>query len=117
VAGGRIPGQARYLLNANIAKPLRRTGGWFGGASMSLVGAADLDTSNGVTGTDRARRTFDFYVGSVNPKLGYWRLGVFNIGNAKQVRDRAYNSGGVAFQDNSVLTYTPRVYLTLGTQF
>ncbi len=117
LAGSRIPGQARYLVNANIAKPLRRTGGWFGGASMSLVGVADLDTNNGTVGTDSARRTFDFYVGSVNPKLGYWRLGVFNVGNARYVKDRAYTSGGVAYTDNSVLTFTPRVYLTVGTQF
>lgn len=116
-AGGRIPGQARYLVNINAAKPLRRTGGWFGGASMSMVGVADLDTTAGVGGTDRARRTVDLYIGSVLPKLGYWRLGIFNIGDAKYVKDRNYTSGGVAFQDNSVLNFTPRVYLTLGTQF
>ena len=115
--GGRIPGQARYLVNVNAAKPLRRTGGWFGGASMSLVGVADLDTSSGINGTDRARRTFDLYVGRVHPKLGYWRLGVFNIGDAKYVRDRNYTSGGIAYQDHSVVNFTPRVYLTVGTQF
>jgi outer membrane receptor for ferrienterochelin and colicin len=115
--GSRIPGQARYLANVNIAKPLRRTGGWFGGASMSLVGVADLDTAPGVGGSDAARRTFDAYVGSVNPKLGYWRLGVYNIGNAKQVRDRSYSSSGTPYQDNSVLRFTPRVYVTVGTQF
>jgi outer membrane receptor protein involved in Fe transport len=115
--GTRIPGQARYLANLNIAKPLRRTGGWFGGASLSMVGAADLDTSAGIGGTDRARRTVDLYIGSVLPKLGYWRLGIFNIGDAKYVKERNYASGGTAYQDNSVLTFTPRVYLTLGTQF
>lgn len=117
VVGGRIPGQARYLLNMNAAKPLRRTGGWFGGASLSMVGAADLDTASGTTGTDRARRTVDLYVGRVNPSWGYWRVGIFNIGDAKYVRDRAYNSGGSAYQDHSQVTFTPRVYLTVGTQF
>jgi outer membrane receptor for ferrienterochelin and colicins len=117
--GSRIPGQARYLANVNIAKPLRRTGGWFGGASMSLVGAADLDTSPGVSGSDRARRSFDMYVGSVYPKLGYWRLGIYNIGNAKYIKDRYYASasGTTAYQDSSVLSFTPRVYVTVGTQF
>ncbi len=117
MVGSRIPGQARYLINANIAKPLRRTGGWFGGASLSMVGVADLDTSPGVTGTDRARRTVDLYIGSVNPNWGYWRLGIFNIGDAKYVKERGYTSGGTAYQDNSVLNFTPRIYLTVGTQF
>jgi outer membrane receptor for ferrienterochelin and colicins len=115
--GSRIPGQARYLVNINAAKPLRRTGGWFGGASMSMVGVADLDTSAGITGTDRARRTVDLYIGRVNPNWGYWRIGIFNIGDAKQVRDRYYTSGGTAFQDSTVLNYTLRVYFTVGTQF
>jgi outer membrane receptor for ferrienterochelin and colicins len=115
--GSRIPGQARYLVNINAAKPLRRTGGWFGGVSMSMVGVADLDTSAGVGGTDRARRTMDIYIGNVLPKLGYWRLGIFNIGDAKYVKDRNYTSGSTAYQDNSVLNFTPRIYLTVGTQF
>ncbi|MDI9334637.1 MAG: TonB-dependent receptor plug domain-containing protein [Cytophagales bacterium] len=115
--GRRILGQARYLVNANIAKPLRRTGGWFGGMSMSLVGASDLDTWTGITGTEHARTSLDVYVGSVFPKLGYWRLGVYNLGNAKYIRDRSYTSGTVAYQDNSVMTLTPRVYFTVGTQF
>ncbi|MEY4296107.1 MAG: hypothetical protein RLY82_1795 [Pseudomonadota bacterium] len=116
-AGSRIPGQARYLVNANIAKPLRRSGGWFGGGSISMVGVADLDTTAGVGGTDRARRSVDLYIGRVNPNWGYWRIGIFNIGDAKYVKDRNYTSGGIAYQDNSVLNFTPRVYLTVGTQF
>jgi outer membrane receptor for ferrienterochelin and colicins len=78
-----------------------------------------LDTSPGVSGSDRARRSFDMYVGSVYPKLGYWRLGIYNIGNAKYIKDRYYASasGTTAYQDSSVLSFTPRVYVTVGTQF
>ena len=39
-AGSRIPGQARYTASVNIAKPLRRSGGLFGGATLHYFALA-----------------------------------------------------------------------------
>jgi len=116
--GKRIPGQARYLANATVAKPLRRTGGFFGGATLSLHGPAERNTSPGITGHDKARAALDVYVGSVLPTLGYWRLGIYNIGDAAYRRQRNYvDATGVAVSNNTEMTLTPRVYLSVGTQF
>ncbi|RYG13051.1 MAG: hypothetical protein EON92_06650, partial [Burkholderiales bacterium] len=116
--GERIPGQARYLANATIAKPLRRTGGFFGGATLQMAGPADRNTSPGITGRDQARTTLDVYVGSVVPGLGYWRVGVFNIGDAPYRRERNFRDAAGALVTNTTdMTLTPRVYLTIGTQF
>jgi outer membrane receptor for ferrienterochelin and colicin len=116
--GSRIPGQARYTASVNVAKPMRRTGGLFGGAALSLTGPAQLNTSPGITGRDNARAMLDLYLGGVVPKLGYWRIGVYNIGNARYDRERSYPDGAGGFaQNSSVMTLTPRVYLTVGTQF
>lgn len=116
--GSRIPGQARYLANVNIAKPLRRSGGWYGGTSLSLTGPAQLNTSPLITGQDRARLLLDIYVGSVLPNLGYWRLGFYNIGNAKFNRDRNYlNSNGTVLADNASMQIGRRIFLSFGTQF
>ncbi len=116
--GQRIPGQARYLANATVAKPLRRTGGWFGGATLSVAGPADRNTSPGITGRDQARTTLDVYVGSVVQGLGYWRVGIYNIGDAPYRRQRNYvDSTGAQVTNYSDMTLTPRVYLTIGTQF
>lgn len=116
--GSRIPGQARYTASVNVAKPMRRTGGLFGGAALSLTGPAQLNTSPGITGRDNARAMLDLYLGGVVPKLGYWRIGVYNIGNARYDRERSYPDGTGGFaQNSSVMTLTPRVYLTVGTQF
>jgi hypothetical protein len=38
----RIPGQPHYLLNINLAKPIPRGAGAFGGVSLNISGAADL---------------------------------------------------------------------------
>lgn len=116
--GERIPGQARYLANATIAKPVRRTGGWFGGATLSITGPADRNTSPGITGRDAARAALDVYAGSVVPGWGYWRVGIFNIGDAPYDRVRNYVDGtGNQVQNQSSMRLTPRVYLTVGTQF
>lgn len=116
--GSRIPGQARYTANLNIAKPLRRQGGLFGGASVSLTGPAQLNTSPGISGQDHARAMLDVYLGGVLPNLGYWRAGVYNIGNVRFDRERYVSSAGAtALEERSSMTLTPRVYLTLGTQF
>jgi outer membrane receptor for ferrienterochelin and colicins len=116
--GSRIPGQAHYIMNVNIAKPLRRTGGWYGGTSLSITGPAQQNTSPNIFGSDHARALLDIYFGSVIPNLGYWRFGVYNVGNAKFNRDRNYqNSNGVLLTENSTMKLTPRIYLAVGTQF
>ncbi len=116
--GSRIPGQARYLASVTVAKPLRRSGGLFGGATVSLTGPAQLNTSPGITGRTQARASLDVYIGSVVPGWGYWRVGVFNIGDAPFDRERSYaGTAGSTLQSDSRMTLTPRVYLTVGTQF
>ncbi len=116
--GSRIPGQALYLANLNVAKPLRRAGGLFGGFTLTVVGPAELNTSPGITGADSAHATLDLYVGSVLPALGYWRLGIYNIGNAVYSRERNYTDAvGNPAMDTSATQYTPRLYFTIGTQF
>jgi outer membrane receptor for ferrienterochelin and colicins len=116
--GNRIPGQARYVASMNVAKPLRRTGGLFGGATLQFTGRAQLNTSPGITGQDHSRATLDLYIGSVLPQLGYWRMGVYNIGNARYLRNRTYGDvGGAPVQSDSSMTLTPRLFLTIGTQF
>ncbi|MES2976250.1 MAG: TonB-dependent receptor [Pseudomonadota bacterium] len=116
--GQRIPGQARYLANATVAKPIRRTGGWFGGATLSITGPADRNTSPGITGRDAARAALDVYAGSVVPGWGYWRVGIFNIGDAPYDRERNYlDASGAQVQNRSSMRLTPRLYLTVGTQF
>jgi outer membrane receptor for ferrienterochelin and colicin len=116
--GNRIPGQARYTASVNVAKPLRSTGGLFGGVTLSLTGPTQLNTSAGITGQDHARAALDVYIGRVQPTWGYWRVGVYNIGNARFNRDRHYADGtSEAWQDRSSMTLTPRVYLSVGTRF
>ncbi len=121
--GSRIPGQARYLANINIAKPLRTSGGWYGGGSLNLVGASDYDYSylktNGSIGSEKAHTNIDFYFGQVLPNLGFWRLNVYNITDFKRNRNRVTtdSAGTTTYIDNSIVRLTPRVFLTLGTRF
>ncbi|MDB5911541.1 MAG: hypothetical protein JWP22_216, partial [Ramlibacter sp.] len=116
--GNRIPGQPRYTASVTVAKPLRRTGGFFGGATLGLTGASDFNTSPGITGRERSRAQLDVYVGSVLPTLGYWRVGVFNVTDAPFDRVRNYtDSAGGPGSSSSHTVLTPRLYLTVGTQF
>ena len=116
--GKRIPGQARYTASVNIAKPIRRNGGLFGGATLQLTGPAALDTAPGLSGRTSARAALDVYIGSVVPGWGYWRIGLFNITDAPFGRERGYSgAGGQALTDRSRMLLTPRAYLTVGTQF
>lgn len=117
--GARIPGQPRYTASITVARPIRRgPGGLFGGGTLSLTGPADLDSSPGITGHDSARATLDVHVGQLVRGWGYWRIGVFNIGNARHERRRGYtDAAGAPARSSSVMTLTPRVYLTVGTQF
>jgi outer membrane receptor for ferrienterochelin and colicins len=117
-AGNRIPGQARYTANVTVAKPMRRTGGFFGGGTLTLTGPADLDSSPGVSGREASRTTLDVYIGSLVRGLGYWRVGIFNITDSSYRRSRTYvDAAGGQGTSASRLTLTPRVYLTVGTQF
>ena len=117
-SGQRIPGQARYLANATVAKPIRRTGGLFGGATLSVHGPGERNTSPGITGQDQARVTLDVYLGSVVAGLGYWRVGIYNIGDAPYRRQRSYvDTTGAPVTNFTDVTLTPRVYFTIGTQF
>jgi outer membrane receptor protein involved in Fe transport len=116
--GNRIPGQARYLANLTVAKPLRRSGGFFGGGTLSMTGPAQLNSSPGITGHTDSRTALDVYIGSVLPTLGYWRIGLFNISNARFWRERDYvDASGRTVRNDSSMTLTPRLYLTVGTQF
>ena len=118
IDGQRIPGQARYTMSANIAKPLNQRGGWFGGASLNFQGASDLASSATTSGREHAHQNLDVYVGRVHAGLGFWRIGVYNITNAKKVRERVdVSSTGRVVTEYSVLTTSPRVFATIGTRF
>ena len=116
--GERIPGQPRYSASFNLAKPIRRSGGLFGGVTLNMTGAADLNTSPGRTGRDRARALLDTHLGAVVAGLGYWRVGLQNIGDAKYARDRrSVDPAGNIVSSSGALTFSPRAYLAVGTQF
>jgi len=116
--GQRIPGQARYLVNLNLAKPQPAKGGWYGGATLSLQGAADLATSATASGRELAYATLDAYVGRVVPGWGYWRLQVYNLTDSPRVRERRdVDAAGRVTADRSTLRWTPRLFFTVGTQF
>lgn len=116
--GQRIPGQARYLVNANLAKPVPKGEGWFGGTSLSLTGAADLNTSPTSSGREFAYASADVYVGRVVAGWGYWRATVYNITNSKRARERVdIDPTGRSYAEQSALRWTPRVFLVVGTRF
>ncbi|MFZ4288901.1 hypothetical protein [Variovorax sp. HJSM1_2] len=57
-------------------------------------------------------------LGSVFPWLGYWRIGLFNMGNACVWRERNHLDALVrAVRNDSRMPLTLRLYLTVGTQF
>ena len=122
--GNRVPGQARYLANLGVAKPMRRTGGWFGGAYLNLQGNSDEVTSvpgaaSGVAngGSNKGYATLNGYVGSVVPQLGFWRLGVFNLTNAARDQTRTTTSATHDSLETSETLLSRRLFLTVGTQF
>ena len=115
--GRRIPGQARYVATLTAAKPMPRGGGWYGGATLTMTGRADQDINATLTGQNRASAMLDFYVGQLVRGLGYWRLGVYNVGDVHFRRDRVDAAGAVPVVSRSSMQWTPRAYLTVGTQF
>jgi outer membrane receptor for ferrienterochelin and colicins len=115
-SGQSIPGQARYTASLNLAKPMRRGGGYFGGAGLTLTGPAPLNTSV-ATGTDRARTTVDVHVGQSVNRMVNWRVGIYNLGDAPQRRSRQYVSNGQTLSELSTTSFTPRIFASLGLQF
>lgn len=120
--GSRIPGQARYLVNTSLVKPLRYSGGWYGGATLGMVGASDLDqpaaAGTSVRGGERSHVQLDLYIGSVIPNLGFWRLNVYNITDWTRDQRRVIVDGnGIVYTDLSQRRLTPRVFFTVGTRF
>ena len=92
LSGGttRVPGQPHYMVNIGFAKPIPRvaSGGWYGGVTLSLMGASDIGDTGGASGRERAYFGLDAFVGSVIPGLGYWRLGLVNLNNRQISRVR-----------------------------
>ncbi len=120
--GARIPGQARYLANLTVARPMQKSGGWFGGGTLALVGSSDLTQPAGpgvsISGHDRSFSSLDLYIGRVDPRWGYWRLNVYNITDYNKNTTRVIvDSNGVVYTDQLQRRLTPRVFLTLGTRF
>lgn len=116
--GQRIPGQARYLMNVNLAKPMPQASGWFGGGTLSFTGAADLNTSPTAGGRELAYNSVDLYLGQVVSGWGYWRLTVYNLTNSRRARERVdVDASGRQFSEQSALLWSPRVFLTVGTRF
>jgi len=119
----RLPGQARYLANLNIAKPMRTSGGWYGGGTLALTGSSDSNfagTPNEFTmGGERAHAQLDLYIGSVIPKFGFWRLNLYNVTDYRQERTRVVTDtlSGTVTSEYSARQLSPRVFLTVGTRF
>lgn len=114
--GQAIPGQARYTGSMGLTKPMRRSGGYFGGASLTLTGPSALNTAV-AAGRERSRTTLEAHVGQSIPRTGFWRVGVYNIGDAPLRRSRLYNNAGQQITDLSTTHYGPRIFASVGTQF
>jgi len=120
-SGQRLPGQARYLGNINIAKP-QRNAGWFGGGTLTLTGPADLNevstAGSTTTGRDRGRFQLDLNVGSVITQGTFWRVNLTNLLDYKQQRSRVVTdtTTGTVNTEDSVRQLGPRVTLTVGTR-
>jgi outer membrane receptor for ferrienterochelin and colicins len=116
---GRIPGQPHYLLNLSIAKPLPRSGGFFGGGNINVAGASDLRDSKGSGGRNNAVARLDAYIGQVIPNIGYWRLGIYNLNNVG--REKIRTDFDSVTQNTRTEQTTDRsgrtVFLTFGTRF
>jgi outer membrane receptor for ferrienterochelin and colicins len=115
---GRIPGQPHYLLNLSMAKPIPRSGGFFGGGNINFSGASDLRDSGISNGRSRSVGRLDAYVGQVVPNLGYWRLGVYNLNNMGRDRVRTdLDSSGNTRIEQTTDRSGRSIFLTLGTRF
>lgn len=120
--GHRIPGQARYLANLSVSRPMRTSGGWYGGATLALVGASELNTASdtGVTvaGNQRATAQLDLFIGHVDTRWGFWRMNLYNVTDfTRDTRRSIVDANGIVYTDQSLQRQTPRVFLTVGTRF
>lgn len=113
--GMAIPGQASYTANISAARPMRRSGGTFGGLAANFTGPASL-TTPGVSGRESSRITFDAHIGHSVPRVGFWRVGLYNIGDAPLQRSRSYVSGGANITELNRTYYAPRIYASVGLQ-
>ena len=115
---GRIPGQARYLLNLSLARPMPRATGFFGGASVNVKGASDIGSNAESRGREETRVTLDAHVGQIISRVGFWRLGLSNLTNAKVRRERVdVDSAGGLRTERSTEQYDTRLFLTVGTRW
>jgi outer membrane receptor for ferrienterochelin and colicin len=121
--GDRLPGQARYLANLTVSKPMRLSGGWYGGGTLALTGTSSnaAAATNGVvvSGSDRPYQQLDLFVGQVIAKLGFWRLNLNNVTNIGRDETRfvADSLNGLVYADQSVRRTGARVVFTVGTRF
>ena len=113
--GMAIPGQPSYTASLSAARPMRRSGGTFGGLAANLTGPASLSTP-GVSGREPSRLTFDAHIGHSVPRVGFWRLGIYNLSDAPVRRSRSYESGGSSITDHTRTLYAPRIYASVGLQ-
>ena len=114
--GQAIPGQPRYTGSLGLTKPMRRSGGFFGGATLTLAGPSTLNTT-GATGRERSRTTLEAHVGQAIARVGYWRVGIYNLGDAPLRRSRLYDNAGQQISEVSSTSYGPRIFASIGTQF
>jgi outer membrane receptor protein involved in Fe transport len=113
--GLAIAGQSNYTASLGVNRPMRRTGGTFGGVSASFNGPASLATP-AVSGRERSRVTLDLHVGHSVPRVGFWRIGIYNVGDAPVSRSRSYQDGGQTLTDRTRTFYAPRIYASVGAQ-
>ena len=113
--GLAIPGQANYTASLSAARPMRRSGGTFGGLAANFTGPASL-TTPGVSGRESSRITFDAHIGHAVARKGFWRVGLYNIGDAPMQRSRSYANGGASITELNRTYYAPRIYVSVGAQ-
>lgn len=115
--GQRISGQPYYVGQIGVSKPMPKSSGWYGGASLSMTGAARFNISSEIIGHDQARASLDLFLGQRLSPTVYWRLGIAGWGT-HYARSRQYESTGPSeiVADSTLFLY-PRIYSTLTFQF
>ena len=114
--GQAIPGLSRYSASFSLAKPMRRGGGTFGGASLTLSGSSALVSATG-TGQERARATLDVHVGQSINRTVNWRVGIYNLGDTLLRRSRQYTSNNQSVVEASNTSFATRIFASVGVQF
>ena len=87
-------------------------------AITDFGGASDIGSNTTTQGREHAYVSVDAFVGQVIAGLGYWRLGLSNLTNARKNRERvdADSAGGLR-TERSVERYQTRVFLSVGTRW